>query len=93
MVVRTRRKTERRGRDYDRADGCIGYSSQQFYFRKFVHRFPFPYGLWIYNSFVNRQRDWEVHFKNWRPKPVLISTVNPDIRAKVGTNLLHDYGF
>ena len=24
---------------------------------------------------------------------MLISTVNPDIRAKVGTNLLHDYGF
>lgn len=59
-----------------------------------VHRFPFPYGLWIYNSFVNRQKGLgKFIFNKLAAKPVLISTVNPDIRAKVGTNLLHDYGF
>ncbi|MEZ5005304.1 MAG: hypothetical protein R2738_03550 [Bacteroides graminisolvens] len=37
------------------------------------------------------KRDWGSSFS--QPLlPVLISTVNPDIRAKVGTNLLHDYG-
>lgn len=37
------------------------------------------FGKWIFNRFA--------------AKPVFISTVNPDIRVKVATNLLHDYGY
>ena len=57
-------------------------------------RIPFPMGLWIYNGF----HKYEKGFGNWvfrklGADPVLISTVNPSTRAKIGTNLLHDYGF
>ncbi|WP_321333266.1 BamA/TamA family outer membrane protein [uncultured Bacteroides sp.] len=57
-------------------------------------RSPFPFGLWAYNAFVNSKKGlgkWA--FKRFAAKPVFISTVNPAIRAKVGANLLHDYGF
>ena len=57
-------------------------------------RIPFPLGLWIYNGF----KKYEKGFGNWifrklAADPVLMSTVNPSTRAKIGTNLLHDYGF
>lgn len=37
------------------------------------------FGKWIFNRFA--------------ATPVLISSVNPDIRQKVATNILHDYGY
>ncbi len=57
-------------------------------------RFPFPFGLWVYNAFVKHQKGvgkWI--FRRFAAKPVLISNVNPAIHAKAATNLLHDYGF
>ncbi|NDW13852.1 hypothetical protein D0T50_13270 [Bacteroides sp. 214] len=57
-------------------------------------RTPLPFGLWFYNGLVNKKRGlgkW--FFKKLAAKPVYISTVNPELRAKVATNLLHDYGF
>ena len=57
-------------------------------------RFPIPFGLWIYNRF-ERYENGLGHwiFKKLAAKPVLISTVNPDTRVKVATNLLRDYGY
>ncbi len=57
-------------------------------------RFPFPFGLWMYNAFHSYKKGlghWA--FKRLASKPVLISTVNPDVRVKVAQNLLHDYGY
>lgn len=57
-------------------------------------RFPIPFGLWAYNSFVNCKRGlgrWM--FKKLAADPVYLSTVNPETRIKVATNLLHDYGY
>ena len=57
-------------------------------------RFPIPFGLWIYNRFERYEKGlghWI--FKKLAAKPVLISTVNPDTRVKVATNLLRDYGY
>ncbi|NDV83776.1 BamA/TamA family outer membrane protein [Bacteroides sp. 51] len=54
----------------------------------------FPFGLWIYNAYVNSNSGlgkWI--FKTFGSQPVLISNVNPELRAKVATNLLHDYGY
>lgn len=58
------------------------------------HRFPLPIGLWIYNGFVKYKKGlgkWI--FDKLAAKPVYISTVNPDVRTKIATNLLHDYGY
>ena len=57
-------------------------------------RVPFPFGLWVYNAFVNKEGKvsrWI--FNKLAAKPVLISTVNPDVRVKVARNLLNEYGY
>jgi hypothetical protein len=57
-------------------------------------RIPLPAGLWIYNQFAGAKGGWEKWvFNKFAAQPVLISTVNPSIRAKIATNLLHDYGY
>ena len=56
---------------------------------------PIPFKMWAYNSLVRYKKG----FGHWlfnrfaANPPVFISTVNPEIRTKVGTNLLHDYGY
>lgn len=57
-------------------------------------RFPIPFGLWIYNRFERYEKGFgHWIFKKVAANPVLISTVNPDTRVKVATNLLRDYGY
>lgn len=56
---------------------------------------PIPFKMWMYNDFVNYKKG----FGRWLFKrfaadpPVFISTVNPEVRVKVATNLLRDYGY
>lgn len=57
-------------------------------------RFPIPFGLWVYNAFVNKKGKlgrWI--FDKLAAKPVFISTVNPEVRIKVAQNLLKEYGY
>lgn len=55
---------------------------------------PFPFGMWVYNGFVKYEKGFgRWIFNKFAAKPVFISTVNPDVRVKVGTNILHDYGY
>lgn len=57
-------------------------------------RYPFPLGLWIYNGFQKYKHGvgkWI--FNKFAAKPVLISTVNPELRTKVAHNLLREYGY
>ena len=57
-------------------------------------RMPLPFGLWIYNAFVNKKGKFgQWIFKKLAAKPVLISTVNPEVRIKVADNLLNEYGY
>lgn len=56
---------------------------------------PIPFKMWMYNGFVNYKKGlgrWMFNRFAANP-PVFISTVNPDVRIKVTTNLLHDYGY
>ena len=58
------------------------------------HRFPFPFGLWIYNNFQKYEKGlgkWI--FRKLAAKPVTIASVNPDTRTKIASNLLRDYGY
>lgn len=58
------------------------------------HRFPLPIGLWFYNGFVEKQRPFgKWVFNTFSATPKYISTVNPSLRAKVATNVLHNYGY
>lgn len=57
-------------------------------------RLPLPFGLWVYNAFVHKKgKMGRWIFKKLAAKPVLISTVNPEVRAKVARNLLNEYGY
>lgn len=58
------------------------------------HRFPLPIGLWIYNRYVgSKKRFGRWMFNTFAANPKLISTVNPAMRCRVATNVLHNYGF
>lgn len=56
---------------------------------------PIPFNMWMYNDFVKYKKG----FGRWMFKrfaanpPVFISTVNPEVRVKAASNLLHDYGY
>ena len=57
-------------------------------------RIPFPFGLWMYNSFVNKKGKFNQWiFKVFAAKPVLISSVNPEVRTNIAQNLLREYGY
>ena len=58
------------------------------------YRTPFPYRLWIWNAFSNSRG----HFGKWMTKsfgkpPVLMSWVNPELRARVGESVLKTHGY
>ncbi len=56
---------------------------------------PIPFKMWMYNSFVKYEKGlgkWMFNKLAANP-PVFISTVSPDVRAKIATNLLRDYGY
>ena len=56
---------------------------------------PIPFKMWMYNDFVKYKKGfgkWMFNRFAANP-PVFISTVNPDVRIKVTTNLLRDYGY
>ena len=58
------------------------------------HRIPIPFGLWVYNSFQKYEKGlgrWI--FRKLAAKPVTVSSVNPDTRVKIASNLLKDYGY
>ena len=58
------------------------------------YRTPFPYRLWIWNAFSGSHSivaKWIT--KSFGKAPVLMSGVNPVLRAKVAQGLLHDRGY
>jgi outer membrane protein assembly factor BamA len=58
------------------------------------YRFPFPFRLWIYNSLVNTQSSLGKWILNsFGTEPVLMSNVNPAMRASIAENVLHYHGY
>lgn len=58
------------------------------------YRTPFPYGLWIWNSFSERKSGigkWLT--SNLGNPPVLISDVNPELRTTVAETVLKNNGY
>ncbi len=54
----------------------------------------FPIGLWWYNTFYNsKSRVGRWFFNTFGTAPVLISKVNPTLRAQVANNVLKHYGY
>ena len=75
-------------------NGVLAYAPNNALFGSSSLRQPLAFGLWFYNGFVNSKSaigKWI--FKNFAKQPVLISTVNPELRTMVATNVLHNYGY
>ena len=58
------------------------------------YRTPFPYGLWIWNAYSDK----ESAFAKWMTRsfgkqPVLMSWVNPALRASVAQSVLRSHGY
>lgn len=76
------------------AEGAISIAPNNAIVVKPNIRFPIPFGLWIYNRFERYEKGFgKWIFKKLAAKPVYVSTVNPETRIKVASNLLHDYGY
>lgn len=83
---------------YDRArteaEAALAYAPNNSLMGSSKWRHPFALRLWIYNAFVHAQTKvgrWI--FDQFAATPVLISTVNPEVRAKVAQNVLRNNGF
>jgi hypothetical protein len=56
------------------------------------YRWPvyLPVGLWSYNNSIKTKGLLHWTFNKLATQPVLLSSINPDVRTKVASNLLHD---
>ena len=72
----------------------LAYPPNNALFGSSYHSSPLQLGLWAYNAFVKSETKlgkWM--FKSFATTPVLITSVSPDMRAKVAQNTLRNYGF
>lgn len=57
-------------------------------------RSPFQFKLWIYNAYANSTSKFGQWMRNtFGSEPVLMSNVNPEVRALVAKNVLKAYGY
>ena len=53
-----------------------------------------PFRLFLYNKYIDSEKKFgKWVFDKFATPPVLISSVNPEMRVAAATNLLHDYGY
>lgn len=83
---------------YDRArteaEAALAYAPNNSLMGSSKWRHPFALRLWIYNAFVGaRTKLGHWIFNQFAATPVLISTVNPEVRTKVAQNVLRNNGF
>jgi hypothetical protein len=75
-------------------DAAVAYPPNNALLGSSSIRIPFPFGLWVYNAFVNKKGKLNKFiFNKFAANPVYVSRVNPDVRTKVASNLLKEYGF
>ena len=94
IEVENRDETEGGEEALAEAEAALASKPNNAFFGSSSLKWPFPIGLWIYNDFIHAEKKvgkWI--FERFAAKPVFISTVNPELRAKVSENLLHDYGY
>ena len=81
-------------RTKEEVDAVLAYPPNNSIFGSSSMTFPWKFGLWTYNSLHDTESKlgkWI--FKHFSTEPVLISKVSPEMRCKVATNTLHNYGY
>lgn len=75
-------------------ESALAYAPNGALFGSSSIRNPFPISLWIYNAFADEHTGVGGWIKrNFGSEPILITHVNPDVRSRVATNTLHNYGY
>ena len=75
-------------------DAALATAPNGALFGSSYYRTPFPYGLWIWNAFADNDgpiSKWIV--SSFGKPPVLMSNVNPTLRASVAENVLANNGY
>lgn len=78
----------------EEVDAVLAYPPNNAIFGSSSMTWPLKIGLWVHNGFYNSKGKFgKWIFRNFGTDPVLISAVSPEMRAKVATNTLHNYGY
>ena len=94
MIVENQDKSEEGEATMVEVEAALAYPPNNALLGSSSVRTPFPYKLWIYNDFVNsKTKLGKWIFNHFAATPVYLSTVNPELRAKIATNVLHNYGY
>ena len=75
-------------------DAVLAYPPNNAIFGSSSVSWPWKIGLWVHNGLYDSKGavgKWL--YKTFGTDPVLISQVSPEMRAKVATNSLHNYGY
>lgn len=58
------------------------------------YRTPFPYGLWIWNAFANRNDAFSKWItSSFGKAPVILGDINPELRTSVAQSVLQNHGY
>lgn len=75
-------------------EAALAYAPNGSLFGSSSLRSPFPFTLWIHNAFATEDTGLGGWIKrNFGTPPILITHVNPDVRSRVATNILHNHGY
>lgn len=78
----------------EEVDAVLAYPPNNAIFGSSSMSWPWKVGLWVHNGFHGKKgKIGQWIFKTFGTEPVLISQVSPEMRAKVATNTLHNYGY
>ena len=78
----------------DEVEAVLAYPPNNSLFGSSSLQSPLKFGLWNYNKYVHAEKKFgKWMFKHFSSKPVYVSEVSPDMRVKVATNTLHNYGY
>lgn len=76
-------------------EAALAYAPNNSFMGSSSLRTPFPIGLWLWNSMVNKEHTgigkWVMN--TFATQPRTIAMANPVTRTKVATNLLQNYGY
>lgn len=78
----------------EEVEAVLAYPPNNSIFGSSSMSWPWKIGLWIHNGLYDSKGKFgKWIFRTLGTEPVLISNVSPDLRIKVATNTLHNYGY
>ena len=78
----------------EEVEAVLSYPPNNAIFGSSSMSWPWKVGLWVHNGFAHSKGKFgKWILKHFGTSPVLVSQVSPEMRVKVATNTLHNYGF